>query len=262
MIEALDNIGAQPAPPEVDRPGWIPDHITANWDPSPYAYQTEQELMPQGKLHNLLMQTVETVLGQHLKKRGVQLWTDLFLIYRDQKGVSRRIAPDFMPCEGNLAGSSWNLDRLPVPCLTGEVTSPDSRDKDLNAKRKLCRKLGIPAYVVIDGLDEDGDETGEIRIRIWRKGREQKPDRFGFLNIPELHVRVKPLDDALVFYDPDTLQPLKEPNEALEEKDEIIAEKDEVISEKDEVIAAKDGALAEKDALIRELQAKLRDKED
>ncbi len=236
MIEALDNIGAQPAPPELDRPGWIPDHITANWDPSPYAYQTEQELMPQGKLHNRLMRIVEQVLEPHLEERGIALWTDLFVIYRDAKGVSRRFAPDLMPAEGKLAESSWNLDRMSVPALTGEVTSPDSREKDLNVKRKLCRKLGIPAYLVIDGLDEVGNETGEIRIRLWRKGREQKPDRSGFLNIPELHVRVKPLDGTLVFYDPDTLQPLKAPKEIKAE-------------------------LAEKDALIRELQAKLRAKE-
>ncbi len=30
----------------VDCPGWIPPEITYAWDTNPYAYQTEEELMP------------------------------------------------------------------------------------------------------------------------------------------------------------------------------------------------------------------------
>ncbi len=41
--------------PEVDRPAWIPPQITENWDSNPYAYQTEEELMPAGGLHGELL---------------------------------------------------------------------------------------------------------------------------------------------------------------------------------------------------------------
>ena len=39
----------------VDRPGWIPPEITDGWNPNPYAYQTEAELMPGGGLHGNIL---------------------------------------------------------------------------------------------------------------------------------------------------------------------------------------------------------------
>jgi hypothetical protein len=40
---------------KVDRPGWIPPHITNNWDTDPFVYQTEEELMPASGLHGQLL---------------------------------------------------------------------------------------------------------------------------------------------------------------------------------------------------------------
>ena len=38
-----------------ERPAWIPPEIGSDWDPNPYAYQTEEELMPAGGLHGKIL---------------------------------------------------------------------------------------------------------------------------------------------------------------------------------------------------------------
>ena len=91
--------------------------------------------------------------------------------------------------------------------------------------------------MVIDGHDEQGRRSGEIVIRMWKNGREQKPNRAGFLDVPDLHVKVKTVDDKLVFYDRKTLQPLMDLHRAEEE-------------------------IAAKDKRIAELEAKLRKKKE
>jgi len=72
-----------PAP--CDRPGWIPAHIGADWDPDPYAYQTEEELMPAGGLHGQILTQIVELLRPHLKQQGLMCLVDAFMLYRDTK---------------------------------------------------------------------------------------------------------------------------------------------------------------------------------
>ena len=82
---------------------------------------------------------------------------------------------------------------------------------------------------------------------MWKNGREQKPNRVGFLDLPDLHVKVKAVHDKLEFFDRKTLQPLMDLHRAEEE-----------IAAKDKKIAADKEALVEKDKKIAELEEKLR----
>lgn len=195
---------------EVDRPAWIPSDIVADWDTSPYAYQTEEELMSQGPLHDLLMTYLSQVMPNHLAKFGLILWKDLFLLYRDEKNIKRRIGPDLMLASKDLAllQGSWDLDSLPVPEFIGEITSPDSRRQDLETKRELYHQLGVKRYLIIDGHKKGGKVSGVIKCRIWNDNIEQKPDADGFLDLPELQAAVKVEDTDLVIYDLQTKLPL------------------------------------------------------
>ena len=105
-----------------------PFNIVADWNPCPYAYQTEEELMSHGPLHDDLMTLISSVLPLHLSKFGLKLWKDLFLLYRDDTGIKRRTGPDMLlaPIDQELAAGSWDLDSLPVPEFVGEITSPES----------------------------------------------------------------------------------------------------------------------------------------
>ncbi len=78
-----------------DRPGWIPAHITHDWDPDPYAYQTEEELMPGGPFqtqifyfNDKLVRDTPENLSRHIK-----YIIDLYWNYRhiSDTGKNRRI---------------------------------------------------------------------------------------------------------------------------------------------------------------------------
>jgi hypothetical protein len=51
MDNALATLTKTDPSATIDRPGWIPSDLAQEWDPDPYAYQTEEELMPAGGLH-------------------------------------------------------------------------------------------------------------------------------------------------------------------------------------------------------------------
>jgi hypothetical protein len=97
-----------------DRPGWIPAHIERDWDPDPYAYRTEEEPVPAGGPHGLILVAVMNPLQGPLEARGLMLLQDLFLIYRDPDGRRQRIAPDLllMPWRAQVP-SAYDLDLEP-----------------------------------------------------------------------------------------------------------------------------------------------------
>src|SRR5438874_719025 len=78
----------------VERPGWIPPEITQGWDSDPYAYQTEEELMPAGGLHGQLLAYIMELLRHLLEERQLMLLLDVFLLYRDESHTKQRIGPD------------------------------------------------------------------------------------------------------------------------------------------------------------------------
>lgn len=246
MVKEIDKHGSQDDENNLDRPEWIPSHIRKDWDPNPYAYQNEDELMPQGLLHAQLLIYLSQVLPSHLRKFGLAFWPDLFLFYRDTDQIKKRIAPDFMIADSDMEfdGDSWNLECMPVPKLVGEVTSPDSRKSDLKSKVDLYLKLGINRYLVFDGLDQKGEGTEMIRSRTWLKGLEQSPSADGFHEIPELHIKVKAEAADLMIYDLISAKPLLDSDKKESRISEQVKE------------------LAEKDQHIRELEEKLRQLEN
>ena len=161
---------------------------------------------------------------------------DLFLLYRDSNGQKQRIAPDMMLdlADQPLTNDSWDLDNRPPPKLVGELTSPSSRKADFDANRKLYQTLGIENYILVDGLNEKGKESGKIEVHYWQKGKKVSPNKEGYIDVPELQIKVKAKAKELQFIDGNTLQPLlrqDENRQALEEKDHALEEKDRLIAQ-------------------------------
>ncbi len=116
-----------------ERPSWIPVHITENWDTDPFAYQTEKELMPAGGPHGQLLSYITEVLRIPLKKRGLMLLIDTFVLYRDSNNIRKRIGPDLLLMEDCFpVPSAYDLDIRPSPRCVIEITSPKSHFKDLH----------------------------------------------------------------------------------------------------------------------------------
>lgn len=196
-----------------DRPGWIPPDILENWDPDPYAYQTEEELMPAGGLHGQLLTYLVEVLRMPLKQRQQMLLVDTFLLYRDAQGIRRRVAPDllFMPLRPDLP-TAYDLDVEPPPPCVMEVTSPSSHVKDLEKMVSFYFKLGISTYVVIDAVTPKSELRKQIQIQVWHleNGQPVKiaPDAAGRFVIPTLGLTIYALGQRLMFVDTATGEPL------------------------------------------------------
>ncbi len=245
---------------QLDRPDWIPDYITEGWDPSPYAYQTEEEAMPAGGLHGHILAYIAEVLRYPLKKRNLMLLIDVFLLYRHKKGKKKRIGPDLllMPYRAPPP-SAYDLDTEDPPLLVVEVTSPDSRGTDLQKKAPLYLGFGIPIYFVIDAITTSGKPRSQIGLHLWREvdGQPVKisPDPENGLLLPEMGLSVSAQGQTLKFVDAETNEILFDSEQrltTLEQERRIRTAAEEAL--KNEIVLRKS-----LEARLRNLEAKLGD---
>ena len=190
-----------------DRPVWIPSQIKSNWDTYPYAYQTEEEMMPQGGLHGLLSAYICELLRSYLKEQNFMLLQDPFLLYRDKQQIKQRIAPDLLLMPFRFPPPlSYDMDveQVPPPCVI-EITSPDSHQKDLDDNKILYMSLGISTYLVIDAINPKGELRPQIELQGWRliNGNTMKiiADRESCLVLPEMGLKVSAEGQKLFFID-------------------------------------------------------------
>lgn len=205
---------------QLDRPGWIPADITENWDPDPYAYQTEEELMPAGGLHGHLLTYITEVVRVPLKKQGLMLLVDSFLLYRDSNHVKRRIGPDLLLMKNCFPPpSAYDLDtRQPPSCLI-ETTSPKSHLKDLQDNVPFYFGLGVETYLVIDAITPQKQLRNPIELHFWRKTKGQsyqkiEADSAGYFYLPSMKIKIKAEQQRLTFIDALTGEMLRD-NEQL-----------------------------------------------
>lgn len=188
------------------RPGWIPPEILCDWDTDPYAYQTEEELMPAGGPHGRLLSYIVGITDGFLRKENLMLLPDVFMLYRDSRGVKQRIGPDLLLMPFRFpAPSSYDLDTEPLPEIVTEITSPKSRPDDMGGKISFYTGLGIPAYLVIDLFTSRKKLRKKIGLHLWRNtgGRvlEIQPDAGGWLPLPEMKLKTKAQGRNLIFAD-------------------------------------------------------------
>jgi Uma2 family endonuclease len=242
-----------------DRPGWIPAEIPANWDPNPYAYQTEEELMPAGGLHGQLIAYIVELLRHVLVDRGLMLLIDTFLLYRDERGVKQRIAPDLLLMPARFPPpSAYDLDEEPPPLLLMEVTSPKSRVADMEHKSAFYMNLGVPAYLAIDAITSTGRLRRRIELHLWRRvdGEMQAitPDEDDGFSLPEMGVRVLADGQCIRFIDLATGERLLDSSELAAS---LVAERQQRSAEHQARIAEHQ-ARQRAEAELARLQAELR----
>ncbi|MEZ4865492.1 MAG: Uma2 family endonuclease [Caldilineaceae bacterium] len=261
-------------PPTIDRPGWIPPHITHDWDPSPYAYQTEEELMAAGGLHGRILTYIVELVRHFIEARGSTFLVDTFMLYRDANHVKQRIAPDLLLMPLRFPPpSAYDLDEEPVPHLVIEVTSPDSRPQDLEDKVNLYLGLGIEAYLVIDAITSNGNVREQIDLYLWRlvHGQPQAilPASDGSFPLPELGLDIWAEGQRICFADAATGALLRDMEQAERERDAAERGRDVAERERDAAERGRDVAERERDterqarlaleARLQALEAKLKE---
>jgi len=215
-IVAADDMPADSHALRIMRPGSAPRRPSvragfrriffATGTRDPYAYQTEEELMPAGGQHGRLMGHVMGVTDDFLGAGNLMFLADVFMLYRDGVGKKQRISPDLllMPLR-SPAPYSYDLDSEPPPALVAEITSPESRPGDMRDKISLYTGLGVPAYLVIDLYTSGGKLRDEIRLRLWRTAaagvREVRTDAGGWLPLPGTGLKTRALGRELIFAD-------------------------------------------------------------
>jgi len=212
-----------------ERPAWIPSHITENWDTDPFAYQTEEELMPAGGLHGQLLSYLTEILRVFLEKQGMMLLVDTFLLYRDSKQIKHRIGPDLLLMEDCFpAPSSYDLDTRPPPRCLIEFTSPKSHLKDLQNNVALYFGLGAETYFVIDAITPQKKLRSPIELHLWRQSKGQAyqkigPDNAGYVLLPEMKIKIAVQEQHFIFVDAVTGEVLRDSgqlSEALKETEQ------------------------------------------
>ncbi len=189
-----------------DRPGWIPPEITHDWDTDPYAYQTEEELMPGGALHGNLWSHFGQTPKYFLKKKGLMLLLDSFMLFRDSKGVKQRIASDMMLIPFCSSTPYFHdLDLEPPPSAVIDITSMKNHMKDLESNALLYMELGVSAYIVIDAVTPEGLACKQTGLHMWRKIKGQisriQKDAEGYLNVSEMSIRLKASGHRLITFE-------------------------------------------------------------
>jgi Uma2 family endonuclease len=191
-----------------DRPGWIPESVGDDWDLNPYAYQTEEQLMPAGRFHGLYLQTLGELFNPLIERAELYLLFDVFIFYRDWEGRKQRIAPDaliapaFTEIDDEQAARSYDLDVEPLPLCVIELTSPESQKGDRQSKRLFYAALGIHEYLLLDIVDEDGRLRPQIGVEVWRleagNSVAVEPDDEGYVIIETIGARLRADNRRLV----------------------------------------------------------------
>jgi hypothetical protein len=200
-----------------DRPGWIPPEVGDDWDPNPYAYQTEEEMMPAGYQHNRYLQILTQMLEPYLQTLGCIVMLDVFVFYRDATGRKQRTAPDMLIAhsieltEQQLA-YSYDLDIQPVPSCLVEITSDTSHHKDFYEQPLLYASWGVFEYLVLDIVDTQGLIRPQIGVYLWQlvdgHYQETTPDKDGYQVLHSIGVRLKANGRHLVAEVLETGEPL------------------------------------------------------
>ncbi len=261
-----------------DRPGWIPPNVGDDWDPDPYAYQTEEEMMPAGIWHNTCMLILASMLMTYLPRRGLSLFFDAFLLYRDANGKKQRIAPDIvittMQLEGKQQppGGAYDLEMYPPPVCLIEVTSPKSNWKDYQQVRKLYASWDVAEYLIVDVVDRQGNQRAQTGLTLLRLNgtdyQEVTAAADGFLEMQTLGLRIRADGMRLVLQEGATGEFLHTPQEFQAELQEAERRQQEVEQrfqaekmarlESEQRIQAERTARKEAERRLRELEEEMR----
>jgi colicin import membrane protein len=221
---------------------WEKVPLTA-WD---VLHPEEDDFVVQTPAHDYDCHYLRDALEDALRGRpGVEVFTDLRVDWQ-VPGLGAH-GPDVIAFEGLKA--PWDRDRgtLPVkdagarPLLVVEVTSPNTRDLDLNDKVTDYHRAGVPVYVVVNRQEVKGRPFVTVfGYRHTPDGYVRLPEQRGGVWVESAGVLIRPLGDRVT---------------CIDRTGNRIADRPELVQQRDALHLRVTTAEAERDAERRRAEA-------
>jgi Uma2 family endonuclease len=197
-------------------------------DPYPASDGTPMAETP---THVRLMARLLAMLEFHFRhKNDVFVAANIFLYYKEGDSKKRR-SPDVMIVKGvdksieRRSFKTW-IERA-VPCCIIELTSKETADEDLEAKKALYQQLGVREYFLFDPLNEYLPRQFMAYRLVGDEYEEMRYEDDGSVISAELGLRLCPEGENLALYHAQTgerLLYLDELHESLDEAHNELAE--------------------------------------
>ena len=206
--------------------------------------------MAETTVHVRLMARLLAMLEFHFRhKEDVFVAANIFLYYQEGDAKKRR-SPDVMVVKGvekktdRRSFKTW-VERA-VPCCIIELTSKETADEDLEAKKALYQQLGVREYFLFDPLGEYLPRQFIAYHLVGDEYEEMAYDADGSVISAELGLRLCPEGETLALYHRKTgerLLFLEEFQESLDEIQHLLDEKEHELSEKEHELGEKEHEL-------------------
>lgn len=190
-----------------------------------YYPSSDGKPMAETELHVRLLMSLYFMLREFLRD-APDIWCGANMFWYWQRGRRDLCrAPDVMVVKGvdkrsRSSFQSWK-DNNAVPCFIIELTSEDTWQEDLHAKRELYARLGVREYFLYD-LEEKWLQPALQGFRLDDLGVSVplEPDAEQRLFSQELRLFLQPEGTLLRLIDAATGSALLTPDEAMERRNE------------------------------------------
>lgn len=217
----------------------------------PYYPYSDDEPMGENDTICWLMTSSLDMLRRYYQGRDNIYVSSNSFVYYVKDDPTQRVAPDLYVVKGVPSSRRPNYkiwEEGVVPQVVFEFTTESSRYKDLGTKKGLYEVLGVKEYYLYDPAEEylsPSFRAFELVDGVLRE-REQRPSHFS----EELGLTIKPVDQLLRFFPPDSVQPIPTSEELEERANEAwsLAEEQAARAEQEAARAEQEAARAEREA--------------
>ena len=218
--------------------------------------------MAETPVHVRLMARLLAMLEFHFRhKDDVFVAANIFLYYKEGD-LKKRRSPDIMVVKGvnkkpgRRSFKTW-VERAVPSCII-ELTSKETADEDLEAKKTLYQQLGVREYFLFDPLNEYLPRPFIAYHLVGDEYEEMHYEDDGSVISAELGLRLCPEGENLALYhgkSGERLLFLEEFQESLDEAQHKLDEKEHELDEKDRELEMERRRRSELDAEIARLKA-------
>jgi Uma2 family endonuclease len=223
----------------------------------PYYPSSDGEPMGENDVICWLMASTLDMLRRYFQDDDDVYVSSNSFVYYVKDDPTQRVAPDLYVVRGVTSEKRPNYkiwEEGVVPQVVFEFTTESSRYKDLGTKKGLYEVLGVKEYYLYDPAGEYLNPSFRA-FRLVDGILQEREERTSHFSV-ELGLTVKPVDQVLRFYPPDSVEPVPTSAE-LEERAELAA----ALAEQEATRADKEAARADQEAARADKEAERADKE-
>lgn len=221
----------------------------------PHYPSSDDEPMGENDVICWLMTTSLDMLRRYFQTREDVYVSSNSFVYYVKGDPKQRVAPDLYVVKGVSSAKRLNYkvwEEGAVPQVVFEFTTESSRYKDLGTKKGLYEALGVREYYLFDPVHEylvPPFRAFHLVDGVLHE-REQRSSHFS----EELGLTIKPVDQLLRFYPPDSVQPIPTSGELQERVEQVRAAAFDSATRAEQEAARAEREAARADELEKEIQ--------